>query len=137
MDEVKEEFKKLEDVEDEKRQKFIYEVHKSANSNCLNNPLSLAVAASVCYDTGVKFIKDINNCAHHRITILMDMNDRFLNALILGKKIAKEAYKAVLNFINCEKDRNYIRLFDINVNYDLSNAIVYVDIDYVRDLKDE
>ena len=33
MDEVMEEFKRL---KNEERQKFIYEVHKSANSNCLN-----------------------------------------------------------------------------------------------------
>ena len=135
MDEVMDEFKRL---KNEERQKFIYEVHKSANSNALQNPLSLAIAASVCYETGVKFIKDINNVATHHITILMDMDDRYLNAFVLGKKIVKEAIKGTVNFIECEKElRDYvIRLFDIRVQYDLSNAIVYVDIDYVRDLKD-
>ena len=136
MDEVKE---TLTQMEDEAKQKFIYEVHKSANSNALQNPMALAIAAAVCKETGVKFIKDINNVATHHITVLMDMDDRYLNAFILGKKIVKEATKATVNFIECEKElRDYVmRLFDIHVQYDLSNAIVYVDVDYVRDLKDE
>jgi len=136
MDEVKE---ILAQMKDEAKQRFIYEVHKSANSNALQNPMSLAIAAAVCKETGVKFIKDINNVATHHITILMDMDDRYLNAFVLGKKIVKEAIKGIVNFIECEKElRDYvIRLFDIRVQYDLSNAIVYVDIDYVRDLKDE
>lgn len=135
MDEVKE---TLAQMKDEAKQRFIYEVSKSANSNALQNPLSLAIAASVCYETGVKFIKDINNVATHHITVLMDMDDRYLNAFVLGKKIVKEAIKGTVNFIECEKElRDYvIRLFDIRVQYDLSNAIVYVDVDYVRDLKD-
>ena len=136
MDEVMEEFKRL---KDEERQKFIYKVHQSANSNALQNPLSLAIAAAVCKETGVKFIKDINNYATHHCTILMDKEDMYLPALQLGKKITKEATNAVVNFVNCEKElRDYvIRLYNINVQYDLSNAIVYVDVDYVRDLKDE
>ena len=136
MDEVMEEFKRL---KDEERQKFIYKVHQSANSNALQNPLSLAIAASVCYETGVKFIKDINNYASHHCTILMDKEDMYLPALKLGKKITKEAFNAVVNFVNCEKElRDYdIRLFDIHVQYDLEFAMLQVDIDYVRDLKDE
>lgn len=135
MEEVKE---TLAQMKDEAKQRFIYEVSKSANSNALQNPLSLAIAASVCKETGVKFIKDINNVATHKITVLMDMDDRYLNAFVLGKKIVKEAIKGIVNFIESEKElRDYvIRLFDIRVQYDLSNAIVYVDVDYVRDLKD-
>ena len=41
MDEVVEEFKRL---KYEERQKFIYAIHKSANSNCLNNPMTLAIS---------------------------------------------------------------------------------------------
>lgn len=129
MDEVKE---ILAQMKDEEKQRFIYEVSKSANSNALQNPISLAIAAAVCKETGVKFIKDINNVATHHITVLMDMDDRYLNAFVLGKKIVKEAIKGIVNFIECEKElRDYvIRLFDIRIQYDLSNAIVYVDIDY-------
>lgn len=135
MDEVKE---TLAQMEDEAKQKFIYEVSKSANSNALQNPMSLAIAASVCYETGVKFIKDINNYATHHCTILMDKEDMYLPALQLGKKISKEATNAVVNFVNCEKElRDYvIRLYNIHVQYDLEFAMVQVDIDYVRDLKD-
>ena len=136
MDEVKE---TLAQMKDEEKQRFIYEVSKSANSNALQNPLSLAIAASVCKETGVKFIKDINNYATHHCTILMDKEDMYLPALQLGKKITKEAFNAVVNFVNCEKElRDYdIRLFDIHVQYDLEFAMVQVDVDYVRDLKDE
>jgi len=134
MDEVKE---TLAQMKDEEKQRFIYEVSKSANSNCLQNPLSLAVAATVCKETGVTFIKDVDNVATHHITVLMDMDDRYLPVLMLGKKIAKEATKAIINFVNSEKREYVIRLFDIGIQYDLSNAIVFVDIDYVRDLKDE
>lgn len=135
MDEVME---TLAQMKDEEKQRFIYEVSKSANSNALQNPMSLAIAAAVCKETGVKFIKDINNVATHHITVLMDMDDRYLNAFVLGKKIVKEAIKGIVNFIECEKElRDYVmRLFDIRVQYDLSNAIVYVDVDYVRDLID-
>ncbi len=135
MDEVKETLAKL---KDEAKQKFIYEVSKSANSNALQNPLSLAIAASVCYETGVKFIKDTNNYATHHCTILMDKEDMYLPALQLGKKITKEAFNAVVNFVNCEKElRDFeLRLFDIHVQYDLEFAMLQVDIDYVRDLKD-
>ena len=136
MDEVKE---TLAQMKDEEKQKFIYEVHKSANSNALQNPMALAIAAAVCKETGVKFIKDINNYATHHCTILMDKEDMYLPALQLGKKITKEAFNAVVNFVNCEKElRDYdIRLFDIHVQYDLEFAMVQVDVDYVRDLKDE
>lgn len=135
MDEVKE---IVSQIEDEERQKFIYEVHKSANSNALNNPLDLAIAASVCKETGVKIIKDTNNYATHHCTILMDKEDMYLPVLQLGKKITKEAFNAVVNFVNCEKElRSTLRLYNIRVQYDLEFAMLQVDIDYVRDLKDE
>lgn len=135
MDEVKETLAKL---EDEERQKFIYSVHKSANSNALNNPLSLAIAACVCKDTGVKFIKDTDNYLTHHCTILMDKEDMYLPALTLGKKISKEATNAIVNFVNHEKELKdfELRLYDISVQFSLEFAFVQVDIDYVRDLKD-
>lgn len=135
MDEVKE---TLAQMKDEAKQRFIYEVSKSANSNALQNPLSLAIAASVCYETGVKFIKDTNNYATHHCTILMDKEDMYMPALQLGKKISKEATNAVINFVNCEKElRDFeLRLYNIHVQYDLEFAMVQVDVDYVRDLKD-
>lgn len=61
----------------------------------------------------------------------------YLPALQLGKKITREATNAVVNFVNSEKERNYLRLYNINVQYDLEFAMLQVDIDYVRDLKDE
>lgn len=135
MDEVKETLAKL---KDEERLKFIYEIHKSANSNVLRNPLSLAIAASVCKETGVKFIKFTNLYETHHCTILMDKEDMYLPALQLGKKITKESFNAVVNFVNSEKELGrYLRLYDISVQYDLEFAILQVDIDYVRDLKDE
>lgn len=134
MDEVKE---TLAQMEDEEKQRFIYEVHKSANSNKLTNPLSLAIAASVCKETGVKFIKFTDLYETHHCTILMDKEDMYLPALQLGKKITREATNAVVNFVNSEKERNYLRLYDIIVQYDLEFAMLQVDIDYVRDLKDE
>lgn len=135
MDEVKE---TLAQMKDEAKQRFIYEVSKSANSNALQNPLSLAIAASVCYETGVKFIKDTNNYATHHCTILMDKEDMYMPALQLGKKISKEAINAVINFVNCEKElRDFeLRLYNIHVQYDLEFAMVQIDVDYVRDLKD-
>ncbi len=134
MDEVKETLAK---IESEERLKFIYEIHKSANSNTLRNPLSLAIAASVCKETGVKFIKFTDLYETHHCTILMDKEDMYLPALQLGKKITREATNAVVNFVNSEKERNYLRLYNINVQYDLEFAMLQVDIDYVRDLKDE
>jgi len=134
MDEVKE---TLAQMKDEEKQRFIYEVSKSANSNKLRNPLSLAIAASVCYETGVKFIKFTDLYETHHCTILMDKEDMYLPALQLGKMITQKAFNAVVNFINSEKERNYLRLYDINVQYDLEFSILQVDIDYVRDLKDE
>lgn len=132
MDEIK---KTLAKMEDEERQKFIYEIHKSANSNALNNPLSLAIAACVCKDTGVKFIKDTDNYDTEFLIISMDKEDMYLPALTLGKKISKEATNAIVNFVNNEKELK--GLYDIRVQYDLVFAQVQVYIDYVRDLKDE
>lgn len=132
MDEVMEEFKRL---EDEKRQKFIYEVHMSANSNALNNPMTLAIAATVCYVTGVKFIKDINNVATENFEIPIDKEYMVVNDEVLGKKCVKEAYKAIIDFINNEKDYE-IRLFDIEGQLDVDNSMLHIKLDYVRDLKD-
>ena len=132
MDEVMEEFKRL---EDEKRQKFIYEVHMSANSNALNNPMTLAIAATVCYVTGVKFIKDINNVATENFEIPIDKEYMVVNDEVLGKKCVKEAYKAIIDFINNEKDYE-IRLFDIEGQLDIDNSMLHIKLDYVRDLKD-
>lgn len=131
MDEIKETLAKM---EDEERQKFIYEIHKSANSNALNNPLSLAIAACVCKDTGVKFIKDTDNYDTEFLIISMDKEDMYLPALTLGKKISKEATNAILNFVNNEKELK--GLYDIRVQFNLVFAQVQVYIDYVKDLKD-
>lgn len=132
MDEVMDEFKRL---KDEERQKFIYEVHKSANSNCLNNPLTLAIAASVCYTTGVKFIKDINNVATENFEIPIEKEYMVCNEEVLGKKCVQEAYKTIVNFINNEKDY-VIRLFNIEGQLDVDNSMLLIKLDYVRDLKD-
>ena len=132
MDEVIEEFKRL---EDEKRQKFIYEVHKSANSNALNNPLTLAIAASVCYATGVKFIKDINNVATKNFEIPIEKEYMVVNEFVLGKECVKEARKVIIDFINKEKDY-VIRLFDIEGQLDVDNSMLHIKLEYVKDLKD-
>lgn len=132
MDEVMNEFKRL---KNEERQKFIYEVHKSANSNCLNNPLTLAIAASVCYTTGVKFIKDINNVATENFEIPIEKEYMVCNEEVLGKKCVQEAYKTIVEFINNEKDY-VIRLFDIEGQLDVDNSMLLIKLDYVRDLKD-
>lgn len=133
MDEVMEEFKRL---KDEERQKFIYEVHKSANSNAINNPMSLAIAATVCYVTGVKFIKDINNVTTENFKIPIEKEYMVSNEEVLGKKCVKEAYKAIIDFINNEKDY-VIRLFDIEGQLDVDNSMLLIKLEYVRDLKDE
>ena len=133
MDEVMEEFKRL---KNEERQKFIYEVHKSANSNCLNNPLTLAIAACVCHETGVKFIKDINNVATENFEIPIEKEYMVCNEEILGKKCVQEAYKAIVDFINNEKDY-VIRLFNIEGQLDVDNSMLLIKLDYMRDLKDE
>lgn len=133
MDELMKEFKRL---EDEERQKFIYEVHKSANSNALNNPLSLAIAATVCYMTGVKFIKDINNVATENFEIQIDKEYMVVNDEVLGKKCVKEAYKAIIDFILNEKDY-VIRLFNIEGQLDVDNSMLHIKLEYVKDLKDE
>lgn len=133
MDEVIEEFKRL---EDEKRLKFIYEIHESANSNALNNPLVLAIASCVCKETGVKFIKDINNVATENFEIPIDKEYMVVNNEVLGKKCVKEAYKAIVDFINNEKDYE-IRLFDIEGQLDVDNAMLHIKLEYVRDLNDE
>lgn len=133
MDELMEEFKRL---ENEKRQKFIYEVHKSANSKALNNPITLAIAATVCYVTGVKFIKDINNVATENFEIPIDKEYMVSNEEVLGKKCVKEAYKAIIDFINNEKDYE-IRLFDIEGQLDVDNSVLHIKLEYVRDLKNE
>lgn len=133
MDEVMEEYNRL---KNEERQKFIYEVHKSANSNAVNNPLTLAIAACVCYETGVKFIKDINNVATENFEIPIEKEYIVCNEEVLGKKCVKEAYKAIVDFINNEKDY-VIRLFDIEGQLDVDNSMLHIKLDYVRDLKDE
>ena len=132
MEQVMEEFKRL---KNEERQKFIYEVHKSANSNALQNPLTLAIAACVCHETGVKFIKDINNLATLHFEIPIDKEYIVCNEEILGKKCVKEAYKAIVEFINNEKDY-VIRLFNIEGQLDLDKSMLLIKLDYVRDLKD-
>ncbi len=133
MDEVMNEFKRL---KDEERQKFIYKVHQSANSNAVNNPLTLAIAACVCYDTGVKFIKDINNVATENFEIPIEKEYIVCNEEVLGKKCVKEAYKAIVDFILNEKDYE-IRLFNIEGQLDIDNSMLLIKLDYVRDLKDE
>ena len=132
MDEVIEEFRRL---EDEKRQKIIYEVHKSANANALNNPMTLAIAAAVCYVTGVKFIKDINNVATQNFEIPIEKEFMKTNEFVLGKKCVKEAYKAIIDFILKEKDA-VIRLFNIDGQLDVDNSMLHIKLEYVRDLKD-
>lgn len=132
MDEVVEEFKRL---KDEERQKFIYAIHKSANSNCLNNPMTLAISAIVCYATGVKFIKDINDYTTQKFEIPIEKEYMVNNSEILGKKCVKEAYKAIIDFIQNEKE--YIRLFNIEGQLDVDNSMLLIKLDYVRDLKDE
>lgn len=57
------------------------------------------------------------------------------NSEILGKKCVKEAYKAIIDFIQNEKE--YIRLFDIEGQLDVDNSMLLIKLDYVRDLKDE
>lgn len=71
-----------------------------------------------------------------------DMNDNPIekeymvnNSEILGKKCVKEAYKAIIDFIQNEKE--YIRLFDIEGQLDVDNSMLLIKLDYVRDLKDE
>lgn len=132
MDEMIEEFKRL---EDEKRQRFIYEIHKSANANALNNPMTLAIAAAVCYVTGVKFIKDINNVATKNFEIPIDKEYMVVNEFVLGKKCVKEAYKTIIDFLSNEKDYE-IRLFDIEGQLDVDNAMLHIKLEYVRDMKD-